>query len=79
MRQVCVWVNEKDYELPVAELVPYQFDDLVNRRVFETLQDVHYTLMALSRGASKFSLEHGLACPRDTARAIKKIEALPIY
>lgn len=79
MRQVNVWVNEKNYELPVAEITPYQFDDLVNHRVFETLKDMHYTLMALSRGVSRYSLEHGLACPRDTRKAIEKIEALPKY
>ena len=79
MRQINVWVNEKNYALPVEELMPYQFDDLVNYRVFETLQDVHYTLMALNRGTSSYSLEHGLACPRDTRKAIEKISALPKY
>lgn len=79
MRQVNVWVVEKGYELPVEEITPRQFDELVNRRVFETLNDVHYTLMALSRGASRYALEHGLACPRDTRKAIEKINALPRY
>lgn len=79
MREVNVWVNEKNYELPVAEITPPQFDGLVDHRVFETLNDVHYTLLALSRGGSRYSLEHGLACPRDTKKAIDKIASLPRY
>ena len=41
MRHVDVWVTEKGYELPVEEITPYQFDDLVNHRIFDTLEDVH--------------------------------------
>ena len=78
MRDIRVWVTEKNYELPVAELVPWKFDDLVNHRVFETMDDVHYTLLALSRG-SRFALERGLACPADTRHAIEYIESLNKY
>ena len=77
-REVNVWVREKNYELPVAEITPYGFDELVNHRVFETMDDVQYTLLALGR-ASKFALERGLACPRDTRNAIEHIESLETY
>ena len=79
MREVNVWVKEKNYELPVAEITPPQFDGLVDRRVFETLNDVQYTLLALSRSGSRYSLEHGLSCPRDARKAIEKINNLPRY
>ena len=79
MRQVSVWITENGYELPVAEITPYQFDELVNHRVFETMDEMKYTLMALERGASRYALEHGLACPRDTRKAIEKISELPRY
>ena len=78
MREVNVWVTEKNYELPVSELTPIGFEDLVNHRIFETMDDVHYTLLALGR-ASKYALEHGLACPKDTKWAIKHIETLKRY
>jgi len=78
MRNVNVWVKEKNYELPVTDITPYGFDELVDHRIFDTLQDVHFTLLALGR-ASKFALEHGLACPADTKGAIKHIESLPKY
>lgn len=78
MREVNVWINEKNYELPVAELTPYGYEELVNHRIFETLQDMHYALLALSR-VSKYALEHGLACPADTKNAIKHIESLKKY
>ena len=78
MKEVNVWINEKNYELPVTEITPIGYEDLVNHRIFETLNDVQYTLLALGR-ASKFALEHGLACPRDTRKAIEHIESLPKY
>ena len=79
MRNITVWVNEKNYELPVNDIVPCVFDELVNHRIFDTLQDVQYTMMALQRGKSKYALEHGLACPADTKNAIKHIESLAKY
>lgn len=79
MREITVWIREKGYELPISELIPHQFDDLVDHRIFETMKDMHYTLMALDRGASKYSLEHGLACPVDTRKAVEKIISLPKY
>ena len=78
MRNVTVWVREKNYELPVNDITPCDFDELVNHRIFETLQDVQFTLLALSRN-TKFELEHGLACPVDTKNAIKHIESLSKY
>ena len=78
MRNINVWVKEKNYELPVNDITPHGFDELVDHRIFETLQDVQFTLLALGR-ASKFALEHGLACPRDTRKAIEHIESLPKY
>lgn len=78
MREIKVWVNEKNYELPVTEIVPFGYEDLVDHRIFETLEDVQYTLLALGR-CSKFALERGLACPVDTKRAIKHIKGLEKY
>ena len=78
MREVNVWVTEKNYELPVSELTPIGFEELVNHRVFDTLSDVQYTLLALGR-ASHSALERGLACPRDTRCAIEHIESLERY
>ena len=79
MAQTNVWIKEKGYEIPVDELTPYCFRELVNRRVFETIKDMQLTLLALERGASRYALEHGHACPADTKRAIDKIKALPTY
>lgn len=79
MREVNVWIKERNYELPVEQLVPFGFEDLVNHRIFETMDDMNYTLLALSRGKSRFALEHGLACPIDTKNAIKHIESLERY
>ena len=78
MREINVWVNEKNYELPVTSITPFGYEDLVDHRIFETIQDVQYTLLALGR-ASKFALEHGLACPRDTKKAIEHIKSLQKY
>lgn len=78
MREVNVWINEKNYELPVAELTPLGFEELVDHRIFETLNDVQFTLLALGR-ASKYALEYGLACPIDVKNAIKHIESLARY
>ena len=78
MRKVMVWLKDKNYEQPVEDICPYSWDELVDHRVFENLQDVQYTLLALSRG-SRFALEHGLACPRDTRKAVEKITALSKY
>ena len=77
MREVNVWVKEKNYELPVTELTPFRYDELVNHRVFETLKDVQYTLLALS--TSKGAIDRGLGCPRDVRKAIEHIESLATY
>lgn len=75
-----VWIRCEDNgkEYIVTELVGSGYEDLVNRRIFESHQDAQYTLMALKR-SSKFALEYGLACPADLKNAIKKIENLPVY
>lgn len=78
MFEAKVWVKEKNYELPVNEICPLRFRELVNHRVFKTLQDVQYTMLALSRG-TKCALERGLACPLDTKNAIRYIETLEKY
>lgn len=77
-RTINVWVNEKNYELPIDHLIPLWAFDLIDHRIFDTLDDVKYTCMALSRG-TKAALERGLACPADTKNAIKHIESLPKY
>ena len=79
MREVKVWVTEKNYELNITELCPWRYDEMVNGRVFGTLEDMNYTMLALTRGASRYAMEHGMACPRDTRVAIEKINALPKY
>lgn len=78
MKEINVWVNEKNYELPVTDVCPFGYEDLVNHRVFDTLDDVKYTLLALGRGTPE-ALERGLACPRDTREAIEYIKSLPKY
>ena len=79
IRNVNVWVKEKNYELPVTDITPWGYDELVNHRIFETMDDLKFTMMALSRGGSKYALQHGLACPADIKNAIKHIESLSRY
>lgn len=78
MKEVNVWVNEKDYELPIGEFVPDGLEELIDHRIFETLDDVQFTLLALRR-TTKYALEHGLACPIDVKNAIKHIKSLAKY
>ena len=78
-REVYIRTEKEDREYIVTELVRRAgYEDLVDHRVFESWQDCQWTLLALTR-ASKFALEHGLACPADTKRAVGKIESLPRY
>lgn len=78
MKEVNVWVKEKNYELPVTYVCPFGYEELVDHRIFETMDDVHNTLLALGR-ATKDALARGLACPRDTRKAIEHIESLSKY
>ena len=76
-QEVKVMTKDKG-EYIVTELVNIGMEELVNGRVFDTHQDMQYTLMALKRG-TKYALDHGLACPSDFKRAVKKIQGLPKY
>lgn len=78
MREINVWLNDKNCEQPVTCICPYGYEDLVDHRVFKDLNDVQFTLLALARG--KFSsYQRGLACPRDTRVAIEYIKSLAKY
>ena len=74
IRKVMVRVLEKGYELDVAELVPFRFTDLVQHRVFATLNDMNYTLMALTYDGAAWG-----SCPADVNDAVEKIRNLPKY
>lgn len=76
MREVNILTKDDNIVRNVAELVPFQFDELVNHRVFDNLTNAQYLFMALKRGCSQWALSHGLACPADTKHAIKAVEAL---
>lgn len=76
MREVNILTKDDNIIRNVAELVPYQFDELVDHRIFDNLEDAQFIFMALSRGKSQWALSHGLACPADTKRAVKAIEAM---
>lgn len=75
--KVMIWLKDRNWEHDVTEICPYKFKELVDGRVFENLKDCQYTLMALGR--SKYSMEHGMSCPADVRRAIKKVENLEKY
>lgn len=78
MREINVWLKDKNYEQPVTYICPFGYEDLVDHRIFDNLQDVQYTLLALSRGKAA-AYERGFACPADTRKAIEKIKNLPRY
>lgn len=77
-REVRIWCRDEDKEYDVTYLVNYKYDELLNRRVFESHRDAQFTLLVLDK-YNKFSLEHGLTCPADFKNAIKKIESLEKY
>lgn len=79
MREVNILTKNDNIIRNVAELVPVQFDELVDHKIFDNLTDAQYLFMALKRGKSQWALSHGLACPADTKNAIKRIESLPTY
>jgi len=76
MREVNILTKDDNIIRNVAELVPYQFDELVDHRIFNNLEDAQFIFMALNRGKSQWALSHGLACPADTKHAVKAIEAM---
>lgn len=79
MREVNVFITEKNYDLDISELCPSCFDELVEGRIFENLKDMQYMMMALQRSKSVWCIEHGQALPCDTKYVIEKIKSLPKY
>lgn len=76
MREVNILTKSDNIIRNVEELVPLQFHELVDHRIFDNLRDAQFIFMALQRGKSQYALSHGLPCPADTKYAIKTIEAM---
>lgn len=76
MKTVEILTRDDNIIRNAEELVPLQFHELVDHRIFDNLRDAQFIFMALQRGKSQYALSHGLACPADTKRAIKTIEAM---
>lgn len=79
MREVNVFIKEKNYDLDISELCPSCFDELVEGRIFENLKDMQNIMMALQRSKNAWCISHGQALPCDTKYAIETIESLPKY
>lgn len=79
MREVKVFITEKNYDLDISELCPSCFDELVEGRIFENLKDMQNMMMALQRSKNTWCVSHGRALPCDTKYAIETIESLSKY
>ena len=79
MREVKVFVKEKNYEIDVHELCPNNSDELVDGRIFETLKEMQNLLLTLKRFGNRFALEQAHTCPANYKIAVETIKNLPKY